>query len=72
MYNVPIHNGQKFDSFLFVAVAGFRPTNLCSLRTVKADIVCEMNIDLTNELSKKDPMWMETGQYGVINFISKT
>lgn len=56
----------------FPSSIGFKPTNLCSLRTVKADIVCEVDVNLTNELSEKDPMWMETGQYGVINFISKS
>ncbi|KAJ6637382.1 Damage-control phosphatase ARMT1 [Pseudolycoriella hygida] len=60
-----------FDSTFETVLRGFRPTNLCALRTVKADIVCEVDISLTNELSKNDPMWMETGQYGVINFISK-
>jgi len=60
-----------FDSTFETVLRGFRPTNLCSLRTIKADLVCEVNIELTNELSKKDRMWMETGQYGVIHFIAK-
>ncbi|XP_037029531.1 damage-control phosphatase ARMT1-like [Bradysia coprophila] len=61
----------SFDSTFETVLRGFRPTNLCALRTVKADIVCEVDLNVSNELSKKDPMWMETGQYGCINFISK-
>ncbi|KAG4075606.1 hypothetical protein HA402_003431 [Bradysia odoriphaga] len=61
----------SFDSTFETVLRGFRPTNLCALRTVKADIVCEVDLNVANELSKKDPMWMETGQYGCINFISK-
>lgn len=61
----------SFDSTFETVLRGFRPTNLCALRTVKADIVCEVDLNVSNELSKNDPMWMETGQYGCINFISK-
>lgn len=50
--------------------AGFRPTNVCSLRTVKGDVICELKPGVDEELSKEDSMWMETGQYGVIHFAS--
>lgn len=60
-----------FDS-RFVDVLGvFRPTNLCTLRTIKADLVCELPDGKDEELSNIDKMWMETGQYGVIHFASK-
>lgn len=50
---------------------GFRPTNLCSLRTIKADLVCELKDGIADALQKEDAMWMETGQYGVIHFAAK-
>ncbi|XP_035785651.1 damage-control phosphatase ARMT1-like isoform X1 [Anopheles albimanus] len=52
-------------------LCGFLPTNLCTLRTVKADLICGMPEGLSEELSKKDPSWMVTGEYGVIQFASK-
>lgn len=47
---------------------GFKPTNICSLRTVKADLICELKNGVAEELAKTDAMWMETGQYAVIHF----
>lgn len=56
----------------FVDVLGvFRPTNLCTLRTVKADLICELPDGKYDELSAIDKMWMETGQYGVMHFAPK-
>lgn len=56
----------------FVDVLGvFRPTNLCTLRTVKADLICELPDGKADELSQLDPMWMETGKYGVMHFAPK-
>lgn len=52
-------------------LVNFRPTNLCTLRTIKADLVCELPDGKTEELTKIDPMWMETGQYGVVSFAPK-
>lgn len=50
---------------------GFRPTNLCTLRTVKADLVCGMKTGEAENLKEKDSKWMETGKYGVIQFAPK-
>ncbi|XP_052872013.1 damage-control phosphatase ARMT1-like [Anopheles cruzii] len=50
---------------------GFRPTNLCTLRTVKADLICGLPDGLADELQRKDPTWMVTGEYGVIQFAPK-
>lgn len=56
----------------FVDVLGvFRPTNLCTLRTVKADLICELPDGKNEELSAIDKMWMETGKYGVLQFAPK-
>lgn len=59
--------GARFTDVLGV----FRPTNLCSLRTVKADIICELPDGVNEELTQLDKMWMETGKYGVIHFAPK-
>lgn len=56
----------------FTDVLGvFRPTNLCTLRTVKADLICELPEGKEYELEQIDKMWMETGQFGVMHFAPK-
>lgn len=59
--------GTAFETVL----SGFRPTNVCSLRTVKADLVCELKSGVADLLKERDSMWMETGQYGVVHFAAK-
>lgn len=53
------------------ALQGFGPTNICSLRTVKADCICDVKKELVENLSKSEPNWMETGNYGVIQLSKK-
>jgi damage-control phosphatase, subfamily III len=53
------------------ALNNFEPTNLCALRTIKADLVCGLKPGLADELWETDEKWMATGQYGVIQFITK-
>lgn len=60
-----------FNSRFVDVLNGFRPTNLCTLRTIKADLICELPDGKDEELSKIDKMWMETGQYGVMHFAPK-
>lgn len=60
-----------FNSSFTDVLMGFRPTNLCTLRTIKADLICELPDGKDTELAKIDKMWMETGQYGVIHFAPK-
>ncbi|XP_062561012.1 damage-control phosphatase ARMT1-like [Armigeres subalbatus] len=50
------------------ALRGFHPTALCSLRTVKADLICGLAEGLSDKLDAKDEHWMTTGEYGVIQF----
>lgn len=59
-----------FNATFEDVLRNFRPTNLCALRTVKADLICELKDGVTEELAKLDPMWMETGKYGLIQFAS--
>lgn len=54
-----------------IALNHFLPTNLCSLRTVKADLICGLTPGHFEELWEKDPKWMSSGQYGTIQFVSK-
>ncbi|XP_043646259.1 damage-control phosphatase ARMT1 [Drosophila teissieri] len=50
---------------------GFRPSNLCTLRTIKADLICGLGAGVAEQLFAKDKEWMLTGEYGVIQFASK-
>lgn len=50
------------------ALQEFCPTKLCALRTVKADIICGLKKGVAESLDQKDPDWMTTGHYGVIQF----
>lgn len=60
-----------FNSRFADVIGVFRPTNLCSLRTVKADLICELPYGKEKELNKIDSLWMTTGQFGVIHFAPK-
>lgn len=51
-----------------VALRGFRPTNVCALRTIKADTVAGLKGGVAGQLTEKDGRWMETGEYGLIQF----
>lgn len=55
-----------------IALQGFSPTNICSLRTVKADCICGVKREVVEKLSQTEPEWMETGNYGVIQFSKKS
>lgn len=50
------------------ALRGFRATDLCALRTVKADTVCGLKPGTFERLNDIDSKWMETGDYGLIQF----
>lgn len=49
----------------------FRPTNLCTLRTVKAELICGLPNGLQEKLDNIDSMWMITGNYAVMQFAPK-
>lgn len=56
-------------------LSGFMPTNLCAMRTVKADLISGISQSVFDQLSREDidnySTWMSTGQYGVIQFVDK-
>ncbi|EDV58027.1 protein-glutamate O-methyltransferase [Drosophila erecta] len=47
---------------------GFRPTNMCALRTVKCEVVCGLPEGMADSLLKNDQNWMISGNYGVIQY----
>ncbi|KAL7737841.1 hypothetical protein ACLKA6_006219 [Drosophila palustris] len=50
-------------------LGGFIPSNLCALRTVKSEVICGLPGGVSEDLFKKDPQWMITGNYGIIQFV---
>ena len=66
-----------YDTSLHVAVQRFKPTNLCAVRTLKADLVANLDLDESSnekyrKLKVKHPTgnaWMNTGDYGVIQLL---
>lgn len=61
----------SFSTTFAEVLQNFRPSNLCALRTVKADLISDLKDGVADELAKIDPMWMETGKYGLIQFVPK-
>lgn len=53
------------------ALEGFNPTKLCTLRTLKADIICGLKEGIAEETEAKDQDWMISGKYGVIQYSDK-
>ena len=49
---------------------GFCPTNILSLRTLKADVVAGLDEGQAEHLSAEDKDWMINGNWGVIQFAS--
>lgn len=65
-----------FETELRTAVRGFLPTNLCAIRTLKADLVAGLDTKsdryIKMKLSYPDTnKWMITGDYGLIQFVKK-
>lgn len=53
------------------ALRGFQPTNVLSIRTIKADVCVGLMSGVAQELFEKDENWMYTGQYGLIELAVK-
>jgi len=55
---------------LKTALQGFLPSAIMSLRTAKADVMVGLEPGQAEMVTKLDPNWMVTGQWGVIQFAS--
>jgi len=51
-----------------IALRGFSPTSLCSLRTLKCDVVVGLAEGQAESTRSQHADWMLTGSYGVIQF----
>ena len=49
-----------------LALGGFEPTNVCALRTLKADVVTGLPPGAADRAASEDKDWMVTGQYAVL------
>uniref|UniRef100_A0A1A9UXH6 Sugar phosphate phosphatase n=1 Tax=Glossina austeni TaxID=7395 RepID=A0A1A9UXH6_GLOAU len=58
------------DNFL-TCIRGFQPTNICTLRTIKSDLVCGLQQGQTDDLRRRNHKWMTTGEYGLIQFVER-
>lgn len=56
----------KYTTEFDEALRGFKPTNLVSLRTLKADLCVGLLSETIESLEKDEPGWMITGKYGLI------
>lgn len=53
------------------ALRGFLPTNLVSLRTIKADTIAGLQPGQAESVEKVDSDWLITGKYALIEFVLK-
>ena len=49
-----------------IALGGFQPTNVCALRTLKADLVTGLPPGVAEKAAQENKDWMITGQYAVL------
>ncbi|XP_058796917.1 damage-control phosphatase ARMT1-like [Phymastichus coffea] len=56
----------KYTTEFEDALRGFKPTNLVSLRTLKADLCVGLQSEKIKSLDENEPDWMITGKYGLI------
>lgn len=58
---------QKFS----IVLSSFKPTNICALRTLKADLVTGLAPGAANRAAKENKDWMVAGQYAVLQVHNK-
>ena len=54
-----------------IALGGFDPTNVCALRTLKADLVTGLAPGVAERAASQNKDWMITGQYAVLQVHNK-
>ncbi len=55
-----------------IALGGFEPTNICALRTLKADLVTGLPPGAADRAATENKDWMVTGQYAVLQLHTNT
>ncbi|KRF79767.1 damage-control phosphatase ARMT1 isoform X2 [Drosophila virilis] len=50
-------------------LGGFIPSSFCTVRTIKAEVICGLSEGVIENLKLRDPNWMLTGNYGTIQFV---
>lgn len=58
----------NFSESFKKCLRGFQPTNLCTLRTIKGDLICGLQPGLSDKLFEENAEWMFTGEYAVIKY----
>jgi damage-control phosphatase, subfamily III len=53
------------------ALGNFHPTSLVALRTCKADVQVELDMNLVEQVTKLDPKWMVNGKWAVVQALLK-
>lgn len=54
------------------ALQGFHPAPVCSLRTIKADLVCGLEKGVAEKADETDPNWKTNGNFGLIQCCDRT
>ncbi|KAH8355616.1 hypothetical protein KR200_000945 [Drosophila serrata] len=54
---------------LSTCLRGFLPSNICVVRRVKSEIISGLGDGAAQALTRKDPHWMVSGSYGLIQFV---
>jgi Damage-control phosphatase ARMT1-like domain len=54
----------------FGDILSYFPAPVCALRTLKAELGCGMPRSKTDRISSKDPKWLVSGRYGVVQFLN--
>lgn len=50
-------------------LGGFIPSSFCTVRTIKAEVICGLSEGVVENLKLRDPNWMLTGNYGTIQYV---
>lgn len=58
----------EYNTPCYVALQGFNPAKLCTLRTIKCHIVCGLEDGVGEHLDIKEPDWLQIGKYGLIQY----
>ncbi|XP_072749909.1 damage-control phosphatase ARMT1 isoform X2 [Anoplolepis gracilipes] len=56
----------EYNTSFATALGDFRPTNILSFRTIKADVCVGLSQGMAETLFEKDENWMISGEYGLI------